>query len=161
MSELTFTLLRLGFLGLLWLAVLGALLVMRRDIYGTVISARGLGLGGRQGRDKAKGAGRAKAAAKSAQWNILVTEGPLTGMSLPMGDQPIVIGRAATCTLVLEDDYASAQHARIYPQNGKWWVEDLGSTNGTMVGVTRISRPTRLDVGVSVRIGQTVLELRK
>ena len=46
----------------------------------------------------------------------------------------MLIGRAPECTLVLDDDYASGRHARLFPQDGEWFVEDLGSTNGTFLG---------------------------
>ena len=44
--------------------------------------------------------------------------------------------------------------------DGTWFVEDLGSTNGTWVGPNKLTGPMALDVGVSVRIGATALELR-
>ena len=43
----------------------------------------------------------------------------------------------------------------------EWFVEDLGSTNGTYVGTGRISQPTALQLGTQVRIGKTIMELRK
>ncbi|HLS01753.1 MAG TPA: FHA domain-containing protein, partial [Beutenbergiaceae bacterium] len=65
-----------------------------------------------------------------------------------------------SCTLVLDDTYASTRHARIFPDNGAWFVEDLGSTNGTYVGSERLYGSSSLPAGVPVRIGQTVIELR-
>jgi pSer/pThr/pTyr-binding forkhead associated (FHA) protein len=63
---------------------------------------------------------------------------------------------------VLSDDYASGRHARIFPQDGDWYVEDLESTNGTFVGQQRVaSGPVKLAVGSTMRIGTTVLELRR
>jgi pSer/pThr/pTyr-binding forkhead associated (FHA) protein len=61
---------------------------------------------------------------------------------------------------VLDDDYASGRHARVFPHEGGWWVEDLGSTNGTFVDDERIDGPTVLEPGRTLRIGQTVLELQ-
>jgi pSer/pThr/pTyr-binding forkhead associated (FHA) protein len=91
----------------------------------------------------------------------VVTEGPLAGTTIPLTDQQITIGRAADATLVVNDDYASTRHARLYPQNGEWIVEDLGSTNGTYLDRHKVIQPTPLTVGVPVRIGKTVLELRR
>lgn len=157
MNELTFTLLRLGYLVLLWLLVGGSILVLRRDIYGTVVTKRGQGA--KEPRQKKRD--RAKSAKKSpALTTLLVTEGPLTGSSLQLSDRPIIVGRAPTSTLVLDDDYASGQHARIYPQGGRWYVEDLGSTNGTVVGGIRITEPTELNARTPIRFGQTIVELR-
>src|SRR5262249_59302691 len=61
---------------------------------------------------------------------LLVTAGGLAGTSIGLSDQQITIGRANDATLVLHDDYASTRHARLFPQDGQWVVEGLGSTNG-------------------------------
>ena len=61
----------------------------------------------------------------------------------------------------LDDDYASTRHARIAWSGEDWCVEDLGSTNGTYVGNARITQPTPLQLGTQIRIGKTILELRK
>ncbi len=90
-----------------------------------------------------------------------MTEGSLRGTTLTLGQAPVLIGRAPECTLVLDDDYASARHARLFPQDGSWLAEDLGSTNGTFLGGTRLTEPTRVEAGVPVRVGRTVLELRR
>jgi pSer/pThr/pTyr-binding forkhead associated (FHA) protein len=71
------------------------------------------------------------------------------------------VGRAASCTLVLDDDYASSRHARFFPREGRWYLEDLGSTNGTLVAGQRIGTPVLVPVGTPVRIGLTVIELRR
>jgi len=62
---------------------------------------------------------------------LVVTDGALKGSRLDLAQQQITLGRANDATLVLNDDYASSRHARIFPQDGQWIVEDLGSTNGT------------------------------
>jgi pSer/pThr/pTyr-binding forkhead associated (FHA) protein len=72
----------------------------------------------------------------------------------------VLIGRATDSTLVLTDDYASTRHARISLQDGRWVAEDLGSTNGTYLGQRKIDGPVPMDMGVPLRIGKTVLELR-
>jgi len=92
---------------------------------------------------------------------MVVTGGPLQGTVIHLTEQPIIIGRANDATLVLNDDYASSRHARIFPQNGQWIVEDLGSTNGTYLDRTKVTRPTPVPLGVPIRIGKTVIELRK
>jgi pSer/pThr/pTyr-binding forkhead associated (FHA) protein len=90
-----------------------------------------------------------------------VTAGPLAGQNFPLTDAQITIGRADDATLVLTDDYASTRHARIFPQDGQWIVEDLGSTNGTYLDRQKVTQPTPVPVGVPIRIGKTVLELRR
>ncbi|MGO1174515.1 MAG: FHA domain-containing protein FhaB/FipA [Actinomycetaceae bacterium] len=163
MNELVVTLLRLGYLGGLWLFVLLAVLVLRNDIFGTRVAHRP-GRGGRAGR-AAKGrpaAGGARpSAGRDTPTRLVVTEGPLTGTTVPLGRSAILVGRAASCTLVLEDDFASSRHARFFPREGHWYLEDLGSTNGTTVAGQRIGTPIQVPSGAPVRIGQTVIELRR
>ena len=71
------------------------------------------------------------------------------------------IGRADACHIKLDDTYASNFHARLYPQNGAWHVEDLGSTNGTYLNRQRVSGAVEVQAGDEVRIGKTTLELRR
>ena len=74
---------------------------------------------------------------------------------------PMRIGRDEACELRPDDTYLSAFHARLYPQNGSWFVEDLGSTNGTYLNQQRLSGPVELHAGDSVRVGSTILEMRR
>ena len=90
---------------------------------------------------------------------VRLTAGKMAGTSLPLGRCAIVVGRAQSCTLVLDDDYASSRHARFFPQGDVWFVEDLGSTNGTFVNGQRIGEPIQLGVGEVVQIGQSSMEL--
>jgi hypothetical protein len=168
MSELTLTLLRLGFLVLLWLLVLSILAVLRRDLFGTRIVRRaprpataGAPVPGAPPAAPAGRRGRPQPEQRPGLRTLVVTEGSLRGTTLSLGQAPVLIGRAPECTLVLDDDFASARHARISPQGGEWIVEDLGSTNGTFYGSTRLVDPTRVEAGVPVRVGRTVLELRR
>ena len=167
MSELAVTLLRLGYLVLLWVFVLSAIGVLRRDLYGTKITARGGRTPARRApatasRDETgAGTGAASAPRRDSPTRLVVTEGPLRGTTLPLTTSAILIGRSPSCTLVLDDDYSSSRHARIFPQGGQWFVEDLGSTNGTFLGTTRVERPTPVPPGSHVRIGQSVVELQK
>ena len=169
MSELTVTLLRLGYLALLWFLVLSAITVLRRDLYGTRIIDR------RRPPGKATPASAAEAPVPLGEapraprrprgttgpTRLVVTEGPLRGTTLPLGTSAVLVGRAPSCTLVLDDDYSSSRHARIFPQGDQWFVEDLGSTNGTFVGETRVEQPTPVPTGTAVRIGQSLLELQR
>jgi hypothetical protein len=154
MTELTVGLLRLGYLALLWLLVLSTVMVLRRDLYGTRIISRNHRTGGPPtpagGSPRPRGKGPTR---------LVVTEGPLRGTILPLGSSPVLIGRSPGCTLVLDDDYSSSRHARLYPQGEEWFVEDLGSTNGTYLGENRVAAPTRVPTGTSVRIGHNVIEL--
>jgi pSer/pThr/pTyr-binding forkhead associated (FHA) protein len=83
------------------------------------------------------------------------------GRSFDLGSE-FVIGRADRCHLVLDDPYVSQVHARIYAKDGEtYMIEDMGSTNGTYVNRKRITSTTELQRGDRVKIGKTVLELRK
>ncbi|MFH8367911.1 FHA domain-containing protein [Streptomyces sp. NPDC018031] len=172
MSELTLTVMRLGFLAVLWLFVIVAVQVIRSDLFGTRVTQRAAA--GRRGapdrpqqqrqasapppqRQQSGGRGR-----RNAPTKLVVTEGTLTGTTVALQGQTITLGRAHDSTIVLDDDYASSRHARIYPdQSGQWIVEDLGSTNGTYLDRTRLTTPTPIPLGAPIRIGKTVIELRK
>jgi len=91
---------------------------------------------------------------------LVVTEGALAGTRIPLGSQPILIGRADDSTLVLTDDYASTRHARLSPRGSEWYVEDLGSTNGTYLDRAKVTTAVRVPMGTPIRIGKTVIELR-
>jgi pSer/pThr/pTyr-binding forkhead associated (FHA) protein len=71
------------------------------------------------------------------------------------------VGRADACHIKLQDTYVSNFHARLYPKNGAWHVEDLGSTNGTYLNRQRVSGSVELQAGDEVRVGKTTLELRR
>ena len=164
LSELTLTIIRLGLLALIWIFVFSVVGVLRGDIYGTRVMSR-------TPRKPAPTPRRAPAEPaprtpkrqphSGAPRSLVVTQGPLTGTALPLRDSGTVIGRNPECALVLDDDFASGRHARIYQQDGAWFVEDLGSTNGTYLGSERLTGPVRVEAGSTLRIGKTVIELRR
>ena len=80
--------------------------------------------------------------------------------TVPLKDS-LTVGRAATCDVVVSDTYVSNVHARIFQRDGGWWLEDLGSTNGTYMNRTRVSSPTAIGPGDEVRLGKATLELRR
>ena len=80
---------------------------------------------------------------------------------MPLGGEPILLGRGADATIRLDDDYVSTRHARFVPHGEDWYVEDLGSTNGTYIGSQRITTPMVVAIGVQVRVGKTIAELKK
>jgi hypothetical protein len=98
---------------------------------------------------------------RGAPRELVVTAGTGVGTRIELGASPISIGRAAENTLVIDDDYVSGRHARFFPHEGAWVVEDLGSTNGTYLDRARLTTPMVVPAGTPVRIGKTTLELRK
>lgn len=90
-----------------------------------------------------------------------VIEGAQKGRSFDLADE-LIVGRSEKCHLVLNDDtYVSQMHARLFSKDGTFMIEDLGSTNGTYLNRRRITSPTELQRGDRVKIGKTVLEMRK
>ena len=163
MSELVLTLLRLGFLLLIWGLVLVTVLVLRRDLRAPR-DARPLvaePVPKQAKAPKPEKPAKAPKAPRSGVRSLVVVEGALAGTVVPLGAADVTIGRAPDSTIVLDDDYASNAHARLSLVNGTWVVSDLGSTNGTWIDRQRIVAPTQLLVGHQLKVGRTVLELRR
>lgn len=155
MSELALTLARLGFLALLWTFVFLVISALRRDLVApanTPLAARSTTSSSERRRTPRR--------AKNTARKLVVVQGDLEGTVVPLGGTAVTIGRAADNSLVLDDDYASSHHAKLYPYEDSWVVEDLGSTNGTWIDRTRITTPTVLGIGQPLHIGRTIVELR-
>ena len=155
-SALVVAVVKYGLLALLWVFVLLVVRAIRADL-----SPKPL----RQKASPAPPAAPVIPAAKAKRTRgtprqLVVTEGPLQGTAVTLGAAPVTLGRAHDSTLVLTDDYASNTHARLVPSETGWTLEDLGSTNGTYLGTTKVSRPMAVPVGTQIRIGKTVMELR-
>ncbi len=158
MSELSLFLLRVGFLALLWIFIIVAFGIVRSDLAGNP-QAR---VPRPQSKKAAKKAAkRPGGGARKAPRKLVVVSGALTGTSINLGSSPVTIGRANDSTLVLTDDYASNRHARLFPRDGEWFVEDMGSTNGTFLDRVKVTQPTTVPPRMPIRIGKTVLELRR
>lgn len=93
--------------------------------------------------------------------NLAVIEGDQHKGKTFKVDDEILIGRSDACHVTLEDSYVSTQHARVFTREGKCMLEDLGSTNGTYLNRRRITAPTELQRGDRIKIGRTVMEMRK
>ena len=161
MNDLTLLLIRLAFLAVLWLFVIAAVGVVRTDLFGQARQGRQRRRQRKPRQPKPPRQPRAGRPGRGTPQRLLVTAGGLAGTTIGLTDQQITIGRANDATLVLNDDYASTRHARLFPQDGQWIVEDLGSTNGTYLDRQKVTQPTPVPPGVPIRIGKTVLELRK
>ena len=136
---------------LLWLFIYLVLRALKTDVFGNV--------GMRQaGRSDRRGGilGRNSRTIR----HLVVTQGALAGTRITLAEQPVLLGRADSCTLVIDDDYASNQHARLSPHGTDWFLEDLGSTNGTYLDRTKVTTPVKVAAGTPIRIGKTVIELR-
>ncbi len=158
MSELTLALIKIGFLALLWLFVLSSVSVIRSDMFGEradqakVAAAKSA---------KPPKAGRSAKKRRGAPTQLVISEGTNAGVAVPLGRDPILLGRGADATIRLDDDYVSTRHARFVPHGEDWYIEDLGSTNGTYIGSQRITTPVVVSTGVQVRLGKTIAELKR
>lgn len=197
MTELTFALLKYGFLILLWAFAWFAVRSLHKDIESfsprpsrsrrrkerhaarraaapavpvtggaPVVApsspAESPRRGASSGQAAAPRATSPSATAHQGPTLLVIIDGPLAGSSVPLTGETITLGRAASNTVVLDDEFVSSRHARVYadPHSGQWAIEDLGSTNGTVVNGQRLTVPTVLPARVPVRIGATTFELR-
>jgi hypothetical protein len=162
MSALTLTLLRFGFLLAIWVFILFIIALLRRDLTSNTTS-RPL-LPGYQWNRSTNRRERREAARQQRliARRVVVVRGSHSGVVIELGGVPITLGRAGDSTLVLDDEYCSNRHARLIPRaDGRWLVEDLGSTNGTFLNEQKITGPTLIPLGTAIRIGRTELELRR
>jgi pSer/pThr/pTyr-binding forkhead associated (FHA) protein len=144
MTDLVITILRFGFLALLWFAIIRMFLILRADLTG----------------EKKHGVIKPKRVQVEPR-ELVVVEGPAAGAKVPIEKRPITIGRASICDLTLEDDFISSRHLRISMQSDGYVVEDLGSTNGTWVEGERLSEPVLIKPGVRIKMGRNTLTIRK
>ncbi|MBK9696450.1 MAG: FHA domain-containing protein [Propionibacteriaceae bacterium] len=160
MSELVLLAFKLGFIAALWLFVLITGSFIKTDLFGRKVSATELVA---EPGASPQVAGEPKVSRRKARKlpkTLVVTHGPQAGQTRPL-DEPILIGRAADCALLLDDDYVSTRHARIVRKADGCVVEDLGSTNGTFVNNQRIVTPTAFGIGDTIRIGRTLLTVER
>jgi len=110
-------------------------------------------------------AAKARKPARGTPRQVVVRDGPNAGVRVPLepalDGTPLLIGRGPDAAIRLDDDYVSTRHARIGVSGDTWYVEDLGSTNGTYIGNQRLTQATAIQLGTRVRVGKTTLELKK
>jgi hypothetical protein len=96
------------------------------------------------------------------RWELVIVEpANRAGEAFALGEE-LSVGRGAGCAVVLADDtFVSTVHARIFMRGSDPYVEDLGSTNGTLLNGESVVEPVRLRPGDRVQFGQTVMELVK
>ena len=154
MPEAILTILKFCFLGLLYLFLARVVRAVYRELSPDrpAPSSNGAGRFG-------LGRGRGRGNDQPARPYKLKMIDPATAQIFPLGEE-VTIGRAPGCSVSLDDDtYVSQLHARIYVRDGKPFVEDLGSTNGTFLNRDRLSKTMPLHRGDKLQIGQTVLEI--
>jgi hypothetical protein len=177
-SDLTLLVLRVAFLALLWIFVFAVVYALRSDLFG-----------GRVRRLEQQAAGAPQAAPLYAPpavqslptspvtpgsgirlapppvhdgppTRLVITSGGKAGLEIPLGNEPLTIGRASDSGLQIRDDYTSTHHARLLLWGEDWVIQDLDSTNGTYVDGERIDSPTQVPPHTPVKVGATTFELR-
>jgi hypothetical protein len=92
---------------------------------------------------------------------LVITSGVKSGSEIPLGTEPLTIGRSSDSSVVIRDDYTSTHHARLMVWGEEWVVQDLDSTNGTFLDGQRVTSPVHVPLNTSIRIGATSFELRR
>jgi hypothetical protein len=152
--EAILTILKFCFLGLLYLFLARVV----RAVYQELSPVRPAAAS-RNGSRIGRGAAGGRRAALTARPYKLKMIDPATSQIFPLSEE-VTIGRAPGCSVPLADDtYVSQLHARVFLRDGKPFVEDLGSTNGTFLNRDRLSKTMPLRRGDKLQIGQTVLEI--
>jgi pSer/pThr/pTyr-binding forkhead associated (FHA) protein len=156
-SDQLLFILKLCLLALLYLFFFRVLRAVWAEIKAPAIAAptgRAPAKAERKGRRKS-----AEAAAPVPPQLVAMDPPELRGRIFPLSEE-VTLGRAAGCQVTLDDSYISQLHARVYARDGRWMVEDLGSTNGTYLNRQRVSGPMVIRAGDRIQVGNTVLELR-
>ena len=90
---------------------------------------------------------------------MVVQPAEQAGIEYSLGEE-LTVGRAAGCQVRLDDTFVSQLHARVFRREGKYLVEDLGSTNGTFLNERKVAGPMTMAAGDYLQIGSIVLELK-
>lgn len=161
MSELALFLVRTGFLVLLWIFIFSIISVIRADLFGQKVVSR---VAQANVPSVFSSPGISSAEGLSPQdikaTKLLVTAGEKVGTEIALSGRQLTIGRAADSDLIVDDEYASTNHAKLVFINGEWLIQDLDSTNGTYLDGQKLSTPLPVPMNTAVRVGQTTFELR-
>lgn len=149
MAPFVLTVLKGVLLALLYFFIWRAVRTIVSDLYAP---------GGRARRGAPGAAGPAR---KGQPTKVVVTDerGAKLGTHRLAGT--LQIGRASNCEIRLSDTYISQVHARITERSGAWVVEDMGSTNGTFLNQSKVTDPAEIAPGDRIRVGKTLLEVRR
>ena len=175
MSPLTLLLLQIGFLVLLWFFVFAVVYSLRADLFGVRVrkmpepvaasapaptsSPSAATTAVASSKPPVKRAKGGKATTETVS-RIVITSGPKAGLELPLGTEPLTIGRSSESGLVIRDDYTSSHHARLMLWGDQWMIQDLDSTNGTWHDGARVANPVPIIIGAPIKVGATTFELQ-
>ena len=182
-SELTLLALQIGFLLLLWVFIFAIVYALRSDLFGQRVrklqpdapAAPPVAASAFPSSPAAAPAaptapvahaapvsgGSGELASTENATRLVITSGAKAGAEFPLGHDEITIGRSSDSAIIIRDDYTSTHHARIMLWNGRWMIQDLDSTNGTFLNGSRVTVPTPIPLGATVKVGATTFELRR
>jgi hypothetical protein len=191
MSELTLLVLQLGFLVLLWVFIFAIVYALRSDLFGQRVrklrpdaasaaasaaapvaasafpstpvaaAAPAAPTAPVAHASSGTGGGSGELASSENATRLVITSGTKNGAEFPLGHDEITIGRSSDSAIIIRDDYTSTHHARLMQWNGRWMLQDLDSTNGTFLNGSRVTVPTPIPLGATVKVGATTFELRR
>lgn len=155
---------------MLWIFVFSIVSVIRSDLFGQRVASKAAADGGGQLVSQAQipnpptGPVRvlqeSSAPSSRLATKLLITEGENIGKTIELSGRELHIGRAVNSDLIITDEYASTQHAKLVLINDEWLIQDLNSTNGTFLAGTRVGIPAVVKLNTPVKVGKTVFELR-
>jgi hypothetical protein len=160
-SELALFLVRTGFLALLWIFIFSIISVIRADLFGQKVVSKVASANLPNAFVTASGTNPASAKPSDQKaTKIVVTAGEKIGTEIALSGRQLTIGRAGDSDLVVDDEFTSTHHAKLVFINGEWLIQDLDSTNGTLLDGKKITTTTVVPMNTQVRVGQTSFELR-
>jgi len=183
-SELTYMLLKFGFLALMWVFVFGVVYALRSDLFGqrirkVVARAREeqvsslsqttrpqagapavAGVAAVPDARPALGEPGLDASSGASAKRLVITQGPKAGLEIELPEEELTIGRSGDSGLVIRDDFTSSRHARLLNWPNGWVIQDLDSTNGTFLDGVRVHAPTPVPLRTPITIGTSTFELR-
>jgi hypothetical protein len=160
-SELALFLVRTGFLALLWIFIFSIISVIRADLFGQKVVSKVASANLPNAFVTASGSGPASAKpTEQKATKIVVTAGEKIGTEIALSGRQLTIGRAGDSDLIVDDEYTSTHHAKLVFINGEWLIQDLDSTNGTLLDGKKVATTTVVPLNTQVRVGQTSFELR-
>lgn len=159
MGDLTLFIFRLTFLAVLWVFVFIVVFALRSDLFGQRVRR----LPATASAPLASEAPRAVAPRQTSAvaTRLVITGGAKEGLQIDLPDEILSIGRSSDSGLVVLDDYTSTNHARLVRSDTGWILEDLDSTNGTLLDGNRVNSPTPVPLNTPITVGTTVFELRR
>jgi pSer/pThr/pTyr-binding forkhead associated (FHA) protein len=163
-SEQLLTVLKLCLLALLYLFFLRVLRAVWSEVTPPKVATVDAPAGGRRAKAPKTKAPKAKSTkarrGTSVPTRLVIVEpAQRAGAEFALGPE-ITVGRAGGCSIVLDEQYVSQVHCRIFIRDGSVFAEDLGSTNGTWVNGSRAVGQMPARLGDRIQIGNVVMEVR-